>query len=480
MKLQGTVLGRLVGHLGFLILMVMSVVLAQERVLFVDSAAQLFEMIQRESFVIYDHRYTMAVTQLLPLVGIKIGLSLPMLVVLYSVAAPLLAYLAYLLLAYRVKDLPLALLLLLPMLCMCHTFFHAISETFSLMIYATLLLALLKHRRNTLLHAVGVVLCTVACVFMHPIGMFFVVFLLGYHLVESVGTRRAVSAEVFSCCQWKGLALVPMAVTLVASVIVKMSLTSGHDAGYMPHWADVVGCLRHPDEITVVKKLFDGTVGLYLIPLILYVLGLVWHVCRHQWSRLAWCLVFNVGFIFLTAVVYRTDSSPICVERAWLPLAFFAGVPVMCEVFSAGRIQNALSAALLALLMCSFGTIVHNSKPYRLRLDLLQTVIDKERTAGHRKIVAPISEVPVVEVQSWAVAFETLILSSWNGPDGTVTLYCDELPYDEAASDYEVVDAYLAVPWNRLWNYSTLNPRYFRLPQQSYVVVGGDCFRKLL
>ena len=90
------------------------------------------------------------------------------------------------------------------------------------------------------------------------------------------------------------------------------------------------------------------------------------------------------------------------------------------------------------------------------------------------------SEVPVVEVQSWAVAFESLILSSWNGPDSTVTLYRDELPYDEAASDYEVVDAYLAVPWNRLWNYSTLNPRYFRLPQQSYVVVGGDCFRKLL
>lgn len=476
MKLQGMVLGRLVGHLGFLILMVMSVVLAQERVLFVDSAAQLFEMIQHGTFAIYDHRYTMVVTQLLPLIGIKLGLPLPMLVILYSLSAPLLGYLVFLLLVYRMKDESLALLLLLPMLCMCHTFFHAISETFSLMIYATLLLALLKHRRNTLLHAVGVVLCTLACVFMHPIGMFFVVFLLGYHLYDIVETEGVFRR------QWIEHTLVPMVVTLVVSVIVKMNLTSGHDAGYMPHWADVVSCLRHPDEIIVVRNLFNGSIGIYLIPLILYIWGLVWHICRHQWFRLAWCLVFNVGFILLTAVVYRTDSGPICVERAWLPLVFFAGVPVVCEMLpgASRRIQNVSSAILLVLLLCSFGTIAHKSKHYHLRLDMLQTVIDKGRTSGHCKMVIPMAEVPAMKVQSWAVAFETLILSSWNGPDNTVTLYCDELPCDEAASDYEVLDAYLAVPWNRLWNYSTLDPRYFRLPQQPYAVVDGDYFRKLL
>lgn len=185
MKLHAKATGRLIGHIGFLLLLVMSVVLAKERVLFVDSAAQLFELIQRGTFVIYDHRYTMAVTQLLPLAGIKLGLPMPMLVVLYSLSAPLLAYLAFLLLAYCVKDLRLALLLLLPMLCLRHTFFHAISETFSMMIYATLLLALLRHRRNTVLHAVGIFLCTLACVFMHPIGIFFVLFLLGYHLVDN-------------------------------------------------------------------------------------------------------------------------------------------------------------------------------------------------------------------------------------------------------------------------------------------------------
>ena len=104
----------------------------------------------------------MAVTQLLPLIGIKLGLPLPLLVVLYSVAAPLLGYVAFLLLAYRVKDVPLALLLLLPMLCIRHTFFHAISETFSLMIYATLLLALLRHPSRSWLHIRGVALAVLA------------------------------------------------------------------------------------------------------------------------------------------------------------------------------------------------------------------------------------------------------------------------------------------------------------------------------
>ena len=459
MKLQGLVLGRLVGHLGFLILMVMSVVLAQERVLFVDSAAQLFEMIQRESFVIYDHRYTMAVTQLLPLIGIKIGLSLPILVVLYSVAAPLLAYLAYLLLAYRVKDLPLALLLLLPMLCMRHTFFHAISETFSLMIYATLLLALLKHRRNTLLHAVGVVLCTVACVVMLPVGMFFVVFLLGYHLVSD---RLSVPFIVGTA-------------TLLAAVIVKMNLGSGHDASYMPSVADALYTLRHPAEMQVVSHMFYRLFDLYIYPLALYVIVLVWHIRRRQWLRMSYCLAFNVFFFLLTAIVYRADTSSICVERAWLPLIFFAGVPMACEVVPAisRRKQNIALLIFFLALMLDYGKIVNNSRHYRQRLDCLQEIIESSRKTGNRKLVGNQGFAKErFEVQSWAIAFETLILSSMQGPDGSVTIYFEEGDDINVNNpDYSVEDAFLAVPWNRLWNYSTLNPRYFSLPLQGSKVI---------
>lgn len=461
MKLSTPTLARLIGHFGFLILLALSIVLARERVLFVDSAAQLFELIQRGTFVIYDHRYTMAVTQLLPLAGIKLGLPLPVLVVLYSAAAPLIAYLAFLLLAYRVKDVPLALLLLFPMLCIRHTFFHGISETFSLMVYATLLLALLRHRHNTLLHAFGIALCTLACVFMHPIGMFFVFFLLGYHVVDTVVSHagRIVSLQTMV-----------MTITLVAAVIVKMQLPSGHDADYMPSVADALYLLTHPSELHVVHHLFERVADLYLYPVVLYAVALFWHIRRRQWLRMGWGLAFNLGFFLLTAVVYHADASHICVERAWLPLVFFASVPFVCEYRS--RRPHLMLLVFAALLLFSYGKIADSSKHYRQRLKELHAIVDRGRRKGYRKLVA---EYPTVDsrfrVHSWATAFETLMLSSMHSPDSTATLYLEELSYDPDNPDYQEFDAFLAVPWNRLWHYSSLDPRYFRLPSQSYVLV---------
>lgn len=478
---KGSFWVRLAGHIGFLVLMVLSVVLANERVLFIDSAAQLFEMIQRGTFVIYDHRYTMAVTQLLPLLGIKLGLPLPLLVVLYSVAAPLLGYLAFLWLTYRVKDLPLALLLLLPMLCIRHTFFHAISETFSLAIYATLLLALLRHPGGTLLRVAGVVFCTLACVFMHPIGMFFVLFLLGYQLVDRtdtavVGRRfRPFGSLAPLRSPRPSPAFLVCVATLVAAAAVKLSLPSGHDDSYLPSVADFLYYLRHPGEMTVLRQFAVRLPDLYFYPLVLYAIAIVWHLRRRQWLRLGWGVAFNAGFILLTAIVYHADAGHIAVERAWLPLVFFAGVPVACEVIPAAgrRIQGTAPVLFSLLLLLAFGKIAASSRLYRQRIEWLQTVVDEGRREGHRKLVAPLADVrDRFKVQSWATAFETLILSSTDGPEGTVTLYLEEEePFNENIPDYEVEDAYLAVPWNRLWSYATLDPRYFRLPLQGSTVI---------
>lgn len=466
MKLQGMALGRLAGHLGFLILIALSIVLAPERVLFVDSAAQLFEMIQHGSFAIYDHRYTMAITQLLPLLGIKLGLPLPLLVVLYSVAAPLLGYLAFLLLAYRVKDIPLALFLLLPMLCIRHTFFHAISESFSLMIYATLLLALLRHPAHSWLYLLGVVVATLACVFMHPIGMFFVLFLLGYHLVDN---RLHPTVAL-----WVGVA------TLMIAVVVRSTMISGHDASFLPTWGDVCYAFAHPLQLSVLRGLV-GRWYLYMIPLLCYCWATYCQLRQRQWLQLGYYLLFNICFIVMSVVVYRNEGGNIAIERAWLPIAFFAGVPAVVGMRRAASAdESAVFCGRFTPLPCIIGIIlfavamtdiVHTSRDYRARLEGLQEIVERGRREGHRKLVAPQQEYQW-PVQSWAVAFETMIISSLDGPDGTVTLYLEEEePFDESNPDYSVTDAYLAVPWNRLWHYSTLNSRYFRLPEQGTEVI---------
>lgn len=450
---------RLIGHLGLLAFLALSILMAHERVLLTDSAAQLFELIQRGTFVIYDHRYTMAITQLLPLLGIKLGLPMPILIILYSSAAPLLAYLAFLLLAYRWHNTRSALLLLLPLVCLRHTFFHAISETYSLMIYATLLHALLQRHSHTLLHNGALILCIAACVFIHPIGMFFALFLLGYHLVDF--RFRPTSSLLIA------------AAVLIVSAIVKLQLPSGHDSSYMPTLADVAYRLTHPSELPVLRGLVTTPCGFFA--LIFYAAALIWHYREHRWSLMAWGLVFNVAFFLLSVVVYHSDTGHIALERTWLPLVFFAAVPLTNRHFPILAPRYLLPVAC-AMLLLTYVRITVLSHQYSHRLDAMQTLVDTNRNQGRHKIVVPRKDFEShFRYNSWATAFETLILSSLSSPDSSATLYLEEEePFRTDHPDYQATDAYLAVPWNRLWKYTTLNPRYFHLPAQPYVAIDAS------
>ena len=469
MNLKDTsTLARLTGHIGFLFLIAMSAILANERVIFIDSAAQLFEMIQRDGFVIFDHRYTMAVTQSLPLLMIKLGLPLQAIIIGYSVAAPLLGYLLFLLIVYRMRDIRLGLLMLCGMLCLRHTFFHGISETFSLFFYATLLLALLRHRPTEgpwriALHTAYVSLCTVACVFMHPIGMFFVLFLLGYHLVDRHWhiTPQMVAGALF---------------LLVASV-VKIMLGSDHDSTFMPSFYDVIFCLKHPDKITIFQSFYSRLLDLYLFPLALYAITLVFHWRRREWQRLTYSLLFNGLFLLMTIIVYRWEDSDVGIERSFLPIMFFASVPFVCEVLPAAsdRVHRITLLLFSLALMLSYGKIAYTSRHYTQRLDKLEEIASEGRRQGLHKMVTDEQSLKrVVDIQSWATSFESMLVSSLHGPRNTVNIYAEIEPVQADNPDYRLADVYLGVPWWRLWYYNSLRPQWFSLPQQTYCLLTFD------
>lgn len=444
---------RLTGHMAFAALTLMSVFLARERVLMSDSAAQLFELTQMRTFVIYDSRFAMAVTQLLPLLAIWLYLPLKVVLVAYSVSAPLLAWGTYSLIAHRMNDVRMASLMLITYGCMRHTFFHAISETFSIVIYATLLLALFTHRvgdRTSPLTLLFIVLTLLATLFIHPVGIFFVLFILGYHLVE----RRLRPTVAF----------IVAAVVLVAATIVRSTMVSEHDASFIPTLSNVRHCVTHLLSLNVVQGL-KSNIPIAVAMLLLYAIAFRHHLRERQWMRMAYGVAFNVGFIALCIVVYRDDAGRFSAERAWLPMVFFAAVPVVREV--------GLKPLWLALLMVFMLVQIGATAPsYHVRIKMQQAVVEQGRRSGSRKLVVPKQRIDLPR-ESWATAFETLILSSLAGPDSTVTLYIEKQePFAADNPDYAVEDAFLAVPWYRLWNYSTLDEHYFRLPKQPYTVIG--------
>lgn len=461
MRNTGNLRMRIAGHVGLLALVLMSIALATERVIYMDSAVQLFEMIQRGSFTIYDHRLPMVVTQTLPLLAIKLGMSLHTVVVAYAMSAPLLAYTAFLIIVYLLKDTHAGLLLLLPLLCMRHTFFHGISETFSLMVYAALLAALLrhspKHHRSAILHICGTVLCTAACVFIHPVGMFFVVYLIGYHI-----TIRGMHPRV---------PLMAGAATLAIAATANLLIPSGHNADYAITLSSIRHGITHIGQLEITQSFFSHLPSLYIYPVALYCLSAIWHIRQRQWWRLAYCVAFNICFVLMTVIVYQREGSAIGIERSWLPIVFFSGVPVACEILPKLRRPAQCAAAVLctAATLASLCMTAGLASHYRQRIEQMEKIAEAGRAIGQRKLVADAeTSDKIFEINSWATAFETMIVSSLHGPQHTVTLFVEENSIDADNPDYQETHAFLGAPWWRLWYYDVLRPEYFSLPEQPY------------
>src|ERR1051325_2179860 len=138
---------RITGHLFFLIFFIFAIVWRYERVLYMDTAYQLFKIINYSHFNIEASRYSTVITQLLPLAGVKLHWPLKWLFVSYSVSFVLVYYIVYLLCVYTFRNTAAGLAIVL-VLCLCirQSFFHIVTETHQALVYSCLFFAWLMHQ----------------------------------------------------------------------------------------------------------------------------------------------------------------------------------------------------------------------------------------------------------------------------------------------------------------------------------------------
>ena len=135
----------IMGHLTFVVLLIYSVLFYKERVLHMDSAYQVFQNLNF-GMLINDGRYSMFLSQLLPLLMVKLHAPLLLVLCSYSVSFVLIMYAFFLATVYLAGDKLVGLLMALTVFCVNNTFYHCISETFQLMMFAPFLFAWLNHK----------------------------------------------------------------------------------------------------------------------------------------------------------------------------------------------------------------------------------------------------------------------------------------------------------------------------------------------
>ena len=454
----------LMSHIAMVVMIIFSVVFAFERVLLVDSAYQLFYDINHYSILINDYRYSMFLSQLLPLLLIRLHAPLSLVVVAYSLSFMVIAYACFIIAAHTLRNIPAALLMVFTFVSMRSTFYHCISETFQLIFFAALLFALMQHtphdtRTSHIVHHALLVLLTALAFFIHPIALFFIIFLIGYRMVS--GERLSLDATGITVS-------ISLAVCLAIKLIVGQS---GHDTGFIPQHDELIFAITNFFTLNSIRFFYNHIWPFYFLPIILLIITLVFYARRQRWLAFTFLSLFMVMFFAMSVIVYFEGDGDIGMERTYLPLTFFAALPFFCEVVPTfSRRSNTMFFIIMAVMITiSMVRIATKSRHFTQRLDEIETIATIARSQEqHKLLVTRTTAEQIFPINIWGLALESMILTACDGPDQTVTIYMEDDDFDPADPLYSNPATYVSVNWWKQWQVSELNPNYFHLPPQGY------------
>ena len=451
----------IMGHLTFVVLLIYSVLFYKERVLHMDSAYQVFQNLNF-GMLINDGRYSMFLSQLLPLLMVKLHAPLLLVLCSYSVSFVLIMYAFFLSTVYLAGDKLVGLLMALTVFCVNNTFYHCISETFQLMMFAPFLFAWLNHKVQPTLAGNAIYYAVLSfamfmCVFIHPIAVFFVLFILLYSLIcDNFKINR----------QWWGCA----ALFVVAVAAKNMLVQSGHDASFIPTKDELAYAVTHFFSVYSFKFFVGRILNLYLAPILIFLITTWFYFKNKSWVK----LLFYTGFIFcffaMSVIVYYKGDGGIGMERSFLPLLFFAGLPFVCEVLPKfpARADNIFTVVSTLLLVFAFAQIKYTQPSYAEKFATYDKVIALAKAENQQKLLIRKCDAQGMGIGTWGTGLESLMYSAMKDKNFVVSFFKADDEDDFSAAEYSQPDFYLAVPWWRFWWTDKLNPYYFSLPSQLY------------
>lgn len=437
-----------------------AVYFARERT-YADAGYFLVRVIDEEWFHVINHRWLMPLIQWLPLVGVKLGLELSALVVLYSLGNVVIAGLAYWFTAVHLRAREHALLVLATQFVgLSHALFCPVFELYYGAMLLIVLHALLHHPRS---HTPkGRILATALFVLVascHFLGLLVLLFTL---VLERIWERRDLLV----------LFLLALAAVMSHRVLAMSTYEQGAFAivfHNVEHW------------------------------------GLLWTLAPGRlWGHFVQALL-HYPDLFLLATLCVVRSMRV---RAWYPLAVYAGglctiyflvslyfpdgtheryretldyTPTVWTLVFCGtmlrddlRWQRWAPRMLLCILLLRTAWATCIGDTFVARIEWMEERLAYARSMGIGKGLDP--ERPRFIPPGFNNAplqipapFEYLLLSSMHGPAGTLVLvsFTDPSP---TAQEVLAMEAYMGREGIRLP--TRTNSRYFRMPTGPFVMLG--------
>ena len=449
-----------IGTIAYAVLAVLAVVFYVERTAFVDMAFHLFYLIKDGHLAIQNYRFGAAVTQVFPMLGSKLGLSLKQLMYVYSLVFVLLDYAIFFVNIRVFKSARFgAAMLLLSTLMVTDTFYWMLSELrqgMALMWPYFLFLGYVSRRDTTpwwYLPVSVVALMTFA--FLHPLMVFPFTFVALFLLLEKRDRHYRMLLAGHLTGFW--------GVYVIKSLFFK----TAYESGAMGGLHNFITLFPNYFTLESDKRLLSYALHDYYLLYLLFFALLGYYVMRREIWKLLLLAGFFIGYTLVINVSYPKGADQFYIENMYLPLSVMVILPL---VYEAPRVLSKrwLLISLAVIVAIRLVHIGLSHTPYTNRVAYLKRIMATTAEQPRKKIIMDeryFSKDTLI--MSWGTPYEIWLLSTMDGgPTRSIMIAQDAKRYEWVRG---VKDKF--VPTWGAFEYKDLPPRYFHFSDTSGYVV---------
>lgn len=392
-----------IGTIVYLCLAILAGWFYMERTAFIDISFHLFSILKDGDVAIQNNRFGSFFTQVFPLIGSKLGLSLKSLAILYSLAFVICYYSIFVVCTQVLKSEKFGIaMLLLSTLMVTDTFYWIQSELPQGLAFLILYFAFLLHtekveqKYNWCWYPLLGVMCY-ALVFFHPLMLFPFLFCSVYFYIHNDSN--------------KGLLKASLLFFILLLAIKSLVFKTNYDSNAMGRIDNLIRYFPNYFSLESNQLFLLALCKKYYL-LLMALVGLIFYYWKNQKRLKLYLLVsFFIGYVMLINISYPDGALAFYIENLHLPLAVMVGVPVAFEFFPLKNTRWYAIFAVVLLLRVSHMGFHHTF--YTDRVSYLRNYMLENTSSSESKMMIDKKYFPLdTLLLTWASPYEFWLLST--------------------------------------------------------------------
>lgn len=452
---------KIAGYLFFAALAFFAILYWKERMLFSHAAHAAFQIINQETIFVQHGRIGAVFSQLLPWVLVKLNAPMQWVLVGYSLSFIILYFSIFLLTTRWMKSYSAGFLLIfLLVLGNKQLFYHPTSEVTQALAFSTLFIGWLYHNQKINPHRPRLIRTVMGLFFIglsigtHPAVLPVLIFMLIHHAIHY---RRYLRWPTY-------VYLLGMVTFFTLKLLLSNDFVIGEN-----HFRALYSLEEFFYVIPDLKGLlfyFSRIDDLYFVSFAILIVTLIWLFLRAHRKELLLYSGYLLLYFLAVAYLFPDSSTNMQMEEIFQPLNTVILIPFLYIVVKPTRPTYLVKLGLyLILFIASVEKMDFTHKKFQRRINYLSSKL--ELINSNKTVVSPFNVDAATLKEDWALAQETLLLTSYKSAEPTKTLIVSPATSMEELKAYPSKTFLYRDKQKRLHT-TQLNPDYFHLPEESY------------